>query len=196
MMGVEEGMLSQLNISAELRCGLNWRMGEIEFRKLNEGDAAAYWSLRDEALEREPLAFGKAVEEHRATTVEEWAARFREYPERSFTLGGFDCGVLTGIATFIREQGLKERHKGHIYGVYVGAAHRQRGFGHAMIAAVVNIAKEDVTLEQILLAVGTCQEVAMRMYRASGFEVYGTEPRALKVGSRYVDEHQMILRVR
>jgi ribosomal protein S18 acetylase RimI-like enzyme len=171
-------------------------MGEIEFRRLGEDDAAAYWNLRDEALEREPLAFGKSVEEHRTTTVKEWVTRFREYPEDSFTLGGFDGGVLAGIATFIREQGLKERHKGHIYGVYVSAAHRQKGFGRAMIAAVVNIAKEDVTLEQILLAVGTCQEAAMRMYRGSGFEVYGIEPRALKVGARYVDEQQMILRVR
>jgi ribosomal protein S18 acetylase RimI-like enzyme len=176
--------------------GLMGSMGEIEFRRLNEGDAAAYWNLRYEALEREPLAFGKAAEEHRATTVEEWADRFREYPKESFTLGGFDGGVLAGIATFIREQGLKERHKGHIYGVYVSAAHRQRGFGRAMIAAVVNRAKEDVTLEQILLAVGACQEAAIRLYRGSGFEVYGTEPRALKVGSRYVDEHQMMLRVR
>ena len=171
-------------------------MREIEFRRLNESDAAAYWNLRYEALEQEPLAFGKSAEEHRATTVEEWATRFREYPEDSFTLGGFDGGVLVGIATFIREQGLKERHKGHIYGVYVSAAHRQRGCGRGMIAAVVSRAKEDVTLEQILLAVGTCQEAAMGMYRDSGFEVYGTEPRALKVGSRYIDEHQMILRIR
>ena len=36
----------------------------------------------------------------------------------------------------------------------------------------------------------------VRMYRKAGFEVYGTEPRALKVGSRYVDEHHMILRIR
>ena len=57
-------------------------MREIEFRRLNESDAAAYWDLRDEALEREPLAFGKSAEEHRATTVEEWATRFREYPRR------------------------------------------------------------------------------------------------------------------
>ena len=175
---------------------LNRQMGEIEFRRLNESDAAAYWNLRYEALEREPLAFGRAAEEHRATTVEETATRFREYPEDSFTLGGFDGDVLVGIVTFIREQGLKERHKGHIYGVYVSAAHRQRGCGREMIAAVVSKAKEDVTLEQILLAVGTCQESAMRMYRDSGFEVYGTEPRALKVGSRYIDEHQMILRIR
>jgi RimJ/RimL family protein N-acetyltransferase len=36
---------------------------------------------------------------------------------------------------------------------------------------------------------------AIRTYRKFGFETYGTEPRALKVGSEYVDEHLMILRV-
>jgi ribosomal protein S18 acetylase RimI-like enzyme len=42
-------------------------------------------------------------------------------------MGGFDHDALVGMAMFVREPGLKERHKGHIYGVYVTAAHRHRG---------------------------------------------------------------------
>ena len=48
--------------------------------------------------------------------------------------------------------------------------------------------KRDNSLEQILLAVATCQETARALYRRFGFEAYGVEARALKVGERYVDE--------
>jgi ribosomal protein S18 acetylase RimI-like enzyme len=144
----------------------------------------------------EPLAFGQAVEDHRATTVEQAAVRIRDMRERGFIMGGFDHDALVGMAMFVREPGLKERHKGHIYGVYVTAAHRHRGLGHELIAALLSKAKEVAGLEQILLAVATHQETATRIYRKFGFDIYGTEPRALKVGSDYLDEYQMILRIR
>ncbi len=46
----------------------------MEIRALNENDAAAYWGLRLKSLQMEPLSFGKAAEEHQATTVASFAA--------------------------------------------------------------------------------------------------------------------------
>jgi ribosomal protein S18 acetylase RimI-like enzyme len=110
-------------------------------------------------------------------------------------LGAFDRDILVGTATFKREPGLKERHKGRIYGVYVTPAQRRKGVGRALITTLLEKAKEDRSLEQILLAVTTCQEAARHMNRHFGFETYGTEPNALKAGTKYFDEDHMILRV-
>jgi ribosomal protein S18 acetylase RimI-like enzyme len=96
---------------------------------------------------------------------------------------------------FYRNSGMKEQHKGQIWGMYVIPDMRGRGLGKALLSQAITHAASLAGVVQIHLAVVTAQEAARRLYRSLGFEVYGLEPRALKVGQQYFDEELMVLRL-
>ena len=170
-------------------------MADVETRVLTEGDAAAYWNLRLEALEQEPESFVESAEEHRATPIELAAARLREADDASFVLGAFLSGELVGMAGFFRERHLKARHKGKIWGVYVRVNHRRQGIGRALFSALLEKVRTLPGLEQVDLTVSARQVAAKTLYRSLGFETFGVEPAALKIGDQYFDEEHMVLRL-
>ena len=86
----------------------------VAIRILTRADAAAFWHLRLEALATQPDAFGSSPEEHRATSIDDTAARLGSEPANNFVVGAFVNGALVGIAGFYRSKNLKERHKGNI----------------------------------------------------------------------------------
>ena len=45
---------------------------------------------------------------------------------------------------------------------------------------------------QVHLGVAADNLPALRLYRQAGFELYGTDPRFMKVDGRYIDEHLMV----
>ncbi len=110
--------------------------------------------------------------------------------------GAFEGAELVGMAGFARNLREKSHHKGLIWGVYVRPAYRGRGVARDLLRALIERAKLQRGLEQIMLTVAVDQAAARRLYESLGFEVFGHERHALKVDGEYVDEDHMVLWLR
>jgi len=166
----------------------------MEIRFLTPDDAGGWLGLRLEALQRDPEAFSASFEEYQALPIEEVKRRLWSSTD-SFVAGAFEGNRLVGMAGFYREQGLKTRHKGRVWGVYVTRTMRGQGVGRKLMLRLLKRALEMGEVKQVLLSVTGTQQAAVALYRSLGFEIFGTEPEALNVGGRLIDEHYLTLRL-
>ena len=166
----------------------------MEIRYLNADDASEWLRLRVEALKGDPEAFSASLEEYQSLSVEEVKRRLWSGSD-AFVVGAIEEDKLVGIAGFYRDQGLKTRHKGHVWGVYVTPAARGKAVGRAMLQKLLERAGSVNGVEHVLISVTTTQTAAIKLYQSLGFERFGLEPQALKVRDRLIDEEYMLMRL-
>jgi len=163
-------------------------------RILTEADGDALWSLRLRALTDNPEAFAATYEETLVAGKERLVESLCQ--QEAFYLGAFHPGSkfdLIGMVYFRRDQERKNRHKGRILSMYVRLESRGQGVGKMLLQEVITHAKQLVGVEQLHLMVITSNTAARSLYRATGFEVYGTMHRAMKMDEHYWDEEMMVL---
>jgi ribosomal protein S18 acetylase RimI-like enzyme len=160
----------------------------LKVRPLEASDVAEYRELRLEGLRAHPEAFASAWESEVEKPISWWGERLKT----ATVFGGWvNNSPLFGIAGFAVQNGVKSRHKGVLWGMYVRPEARGTGLAAALVQQVV--ARASTLVEQVCLTVVASNVAARRLYGAAGFEEYGLERRALKVGSEYYDEVLMVL---
>jgi ribosomal protein S18 acetylase RimI-like enzyme len=165
----------------------------MEIRCLTAHDAQLFWQFRMLALESDPWSFVESPEELRQIPVETYAARLRSGDAENFVFGAFSQDALVGTVGFYQETHAKRRHKGHIWGVFVLPSARNQGIARALMLRAIEAAKAIPGLDQIFLIVAVSQQPARSLYQSLGFRSFGIEPRGLKIGSRSIDEENMVL---
>lgn len=159
---------------------------ELTIRLLSEADVEIFWPLRLQALQNEPQSFGADFDEARATPRSDVKKRL-ECSENSFVLGAF-WPHLVGLAGFFRKPGIKNRHKGTIWGVYVDPSFRGQGISRELMKRAIDHARQLPALESLILTVTAHNQAALNLYSSLGFTEYGLESQALKLNGSYFDE--------
>jgi len=160
---------------------------DIQIRQLMPADAALYREIRLAALRCDPEAFGSTFETENAQPLASFAARLGS----SAVFGAFEGCELLGTAGFAVREGVKESHKGLLWGMYVRPDARKAGVGRRLVEAVIDFARRRVELLQLSLV--SNNHKAQRLYAGLGFVAYGIERNSLKQDGRYFDEILMAL---
>lgn len=157
-------------------------------RHLQEQDWALWKDIRLDALQSNPEAFGSSYEEESV-----WADEtFKQNLLKSDIFGAFLNNKLVGVAGFRIYEPQKLRHRGMLFTIYVKAEHRNQGIADQLLITVIHHARSKVL--QLLCTVNTENQKAFKLYQKHGFQVFGTEPRAIKIGDTFHDLHLMVLR--
>jgi ribosomal protein S18 acetylase RimI-like enzyme len=169
-------------VSPELLNCLN----SFSIRRLTPSDAGVFRSIRLEALQNAPEAFGSTFEKESAESVQYFVDRLA----RNVVFGGFFDQSLVGVAGFYKQEGTKMSHKGVLWGMYVKPEARGSGVAAALVEALLEHACKEV--EQVQLTVVVNNARVRRFYERMGFVEYGLEKESLKYRGAYFDEALMV----
>jgi ribosomal protein S18 acetylase RimI-like enzyme len=159
----------------------------MNIRLLDKKDWPQFQALRLEALFTHPEAFGSSYEEEVILSGDAFEKGFN----KSTIFGAFQEKQLVGCVGFFIHSPSKMTHRGVVFSMYTKPEFRSFGIGDALLKAVIAHAKKVVI--QLHLTVVTTNQSALRLYEKNGFSIYGTEPRSLKIGDHFYDEHMMVL---
>jgi ribosomal protein S18 acetylase RimI-like enzyme len=114
---------------------------------------------------------------------------------RDVVYGAFVDGALAGVVGCSREPRAKNRHKAVVFGMHVAPEHARRGIGAALLAHLIEEARREQGILQLVLTVTDSNRAARALYERAGFHSFGVEPRAIRVDDAFFDKNHMILSI-
>ena len=158
----------------------------IDFRWLTVDDLDLLREIRAEALQKYPQSFGSSEESEGGDAM---MAAYRRWLSGTI-LGAFERQTLVGTAGFYIAPDRRSQHRGHIYTVYVRESSRGKGIGNRLIKELLALA--ETLVEQVHLGVLVTATAAINIYQRNGFEIYGTDPRVIRIGDVEYDSYLMV----
>ncbi len=168
---------------------------ELTIRPLEIDDFAMFLEIQREALVQSPELFGSDYEWFESLSILSKEQRYEKYMNfpYQYILGAVDDeGNIAGMIGYSSEDSSKTRHKGTVWGLFVRPEFRGKGIATIMVMSVLETAQDMLDVEQVQLAVSTQNEASYGLYLRLGFNVFGTELHAMKIGDSYVDEYHMV----
>ncbi len=163
---------------------------DFSIRQLTAADAIAFRTLRLEALEYHPEAYGSTLANWQDLPRSAYVARI----ESGVIFGLFVEGRLEGMLALDPETGGNARHRAGIHAVYIRKTLRGKGGIDLLLRAAVDRARE-LGIAQLELAVVETNTRAQDAYVRNGFARFGVTPRAILFKGRYLDEILLIRRL-
>lgn len=162
----------------------------LQIREAAPADASKLRNLRLEALRAHPEAFGADYETDKNLPLSFWEKSLEPNSLGTVFVAEADSELIgaSGIKCFSSS---KMSHTALIWGVYVSAKYRGEKVGEKLITACLDWAKQK-NLVSVKLAVVTTNPPAIRLYVKCGFQVYGVDPKVIKVGDVFYDELLMV----
>lgn len=160
--------------------------------RLTPHHAAAYRALMLDAYARHPDAFTSSANERAALPLAWWEARLAQAPDAAEAVWACMAGdAIQGVVGLSFEQREKVRHKATLFGMYVRPEQRSQGLGRQLVDAVLTHARACPHIACVQLTVSEGNDAAITLYRAAGFEPWGCEPMAVRVGDGFVRKWHM-----
>lgn len=166
----------------------------MDIARLSHDDAPAYRALMLEAYEANPDAFTSSAAERAALPLTWWESRLLAQDDApEVVLGARDAHGLCGVVGIAFESREKTSHKATVFGMYVMPDHRKRGLGVGLVRAAIALARARTGVRILQLTVTQGNHAAQHLYERFGFQVFGTEPFAVRVADGFVRKVHMWL---
>lgn len=171
-------------------------IGRFVLRLLLPSDATQYRAFRLANLRLYPTLFRADAGEESLKPLSTSERRLAPTPLNRWQ-GAFDLqGVLIGAVGFRREPGAKRQHIGQIIGLSVSPDWQKQGVATALMLDVIDYARGLSGLRQIQLTLTIPNVAAEQLYDRLGFEIFGLEQDALRIGTEsHPKQHRQLMLV-
>ena len=164
--------------------------GVILMRKAQPTDAMPFRELRLHALQDSPTAFSADYQRTSNQPAQHWEDMLTGHNDESSIVLAHHEHSLIGMTGIARGGSPKTRHSATVWGVYVRPEWRGLHIAEELIRACLDWAR-DRKIVAARLGVTTTNTQAIRCYERCGFQIIGTEPRALYYDGQYHDFYMM-----